>query len=169
VQLRAGKLVLAGVIQSDEIHAVAGPVIPRLPGIGGIAVGLALGLNLRTVQEAGKLCDVAIAGHGLDRLVIAAAEKHRKRAKRCHLMFDEVVPGVRKIGGLRKLAAGGLHGLQILIGRRYPAKVAQMPVEGVFFGYDLGRDGGHDKIAAVTAVTGDGKGPRGIGGLRAGQ
>src|ERR1035437_5866678 len=58
-QLCVRKLSRAGVVEGDEVDAVASPVIPGANGSSSRAVGLALGCNLRTVEIIGKFCDVA--------------------------------------------------------------------------------------------------------------
>ena len=63
--------------------------------------------------------------------------------------------------------AAVIHGNQILIGLRNPAKVAQVPVEDVMLRFDVRGNRGHYEIAAVAAVAGDGEGPVGV--LRGGN
>ena len=82
-------LALSRVMKSTPF---ADPVIPGPSGAAVCAVGLALGGNLGTIEERGELLDVALAGHGLDGLMIAAAEEDGERAERSHLVGQEVVP-----------------------------------------------------------------------------
>src|ERR1017187_9300652 len=91
-QLSVRKLSWAGVVEGDEVDAIASPVIPGANGSSSRAVSLALGCNLRTVEILREFLDVALARHGCDGVVIASAEKYRNRAESRQLVHPEVVP-----------------------------------------------------------------------------
>ena len=150
---------MAGVVEGDEVHAIAGPVIPGTEGRSVGAVGFALRCDFGAVEETGKFLDVCLACHGLDGFVIAAAEKDRQRAESRDLMGEEIVPGNLPVGFFGERIAAVIHGDQVLIGMLDPAKIAEVPVEGIVFGFDFGGNGGHDEVAAVATVAGDGEGP----------
>ena len=59
--------------------------------------------------------------------------------------------------------------LNILIEIGMFAEIAEVPVEGSVVFQHAGGDGGHNDVAAIPGVTGDGEGPVGVirGGLRA--
>src|SRR5579863_560102 len=106
LELRVGEFVVAGIVEGDEVHAVAGPVIPGFNRLGVIAVGLALRQNLRPREESTELADVALAGHGKDGLVVSAAEEDWKRSERRSLVGEEVVPGLTLVFQLGDRGSG---------------------------------------------------------------
>src|SRR5580698_7076085 len=156
---------MAGVVEGDEVNAVAGPVVPGLDGRSAVAVDLALRFDFRTSEKAGEFGDVALAGHGRNRFVIAAAKENRQRAEGSHLVLEEVVPGAVLVLPVGFLASRGQHCLHVLIWKSDPAEVAEVPVEEIALCFHFCSDGGHDEVAAVAAVSADGEGPWARSGL----
>ncbi len=92
MELRIGEFIVAGVVEGDEVDALAGPVVPRAEGCTVRAIGFALGSDFGAIEEAGELVDVAFAGHRLDGFVVAAAQEDGKGTEGSHLVGEEIVP-----------------------------------------------------------------------------
>ena len=94
--------------------------------------------------------------------MIAGRQKDREVAKRHELVRDEVGPGGGLVGddveGLDEVLVEGVDG----------AEISEVPVEVGAAGEDSGGEGGHDDVAAIAGVAGDGEFPGGglLGGER---
>src|ERR1700749_4946711 len=74
-KLRIRELIVARVIESDEVNSVARPVIPGPQRCSIRPVSFSLSLNLRPIEQARELLYVAFARHRLHRFMIAAGQK----------------------------------------------------------------------------------------------
>jgi len=78
VELRVGKFIVAGIVEGDEIDAIASPVVPRAQRRTIRAVGFTLIGDLGAVEEAREFVDIALARHRADGFMIATAEEDGK-------------------------------------------------------------------------------------------
>jgi len=104
--LRTGKLVAAGVVEGDEIHAVADKVVPGLDGCALSPSALRCAQS-PLGQKAGEFRHVGLARHGLVALVIAVAPETREGTERRHLVLEKVVPCLAQIFLAGSMAAAG--------------------------------------------------------------
>ena len=104
--------------------------------------------------------------------MVADSEKHGCGAEGNDLALDEIVPGDGQV-----LADGeGLGDVLRLVPNVFieivdGAEIAEMPVERGAALFYAGGDAGHDHVAAVARIAGDGEAPGGVacggrGGLR---
>src|SRR5271155_1306894 len=127
-------------------------------------VAQALFLEHRLIQPVGELDQILFTGFGWNGVVVSYAEKYGGVGEGNNLIVNEVVPGHGQI-----LADGERLGdvlrlmLHVFIEIVDGAKIAEMPVErgaGLFY---TGGDAGHDYVAAIARIAGDGEAPGGVG------
>src|SRR5580704_7856703 len=96
--------------------------------------------------------------------MVSDAEDDWRCTERNDLVLNEIVPGDGQI-----LANGEWLGdvlrlmLHVFIEIVDGAKIAEVPVERSAGLYDAGGDSGHDHVAAIAGIAGDGEGPCGVG------
>ena len=101
VELRIGEYIVAGIVEGDEVDALASQWY-RTSGAPSAPSGCALRGDFRAIEEDGELVDVVFACHRLDRFVVAAAQEDRKGTERSHLVSEEIVPGVLLVNLFRR-------------------------------------------------------------------
>src|SRR5271163_3312574 len=127
-------------------------------------VAQALFLEHRLIQPVGELDQILFAGFGWNGVVISDTQKNRRGAEGDNLVLKEVIPGDGEV-----LTDGERFGdvlrlmLHVFIEIVDGAKVAEMPVERGAALFHAGGDAGHDYVAAIARIAGDGEGPGGVG------